>query len=68
EELTAEIHFAHAAARLLDPEPDPDPADTITDAMDAALDGGSGESPVSVDTIDLDPGGPDVSSVSEPDL
>ncbi|MFD6106996.1 hypothetical protein ACFWFQ_30530, partial [Nocardia salmonicida] len=70
QELTAEIHFAHAAARLLEPEPAPDPADSITAAMDAALDGGSGEGPVSVDVIDLDPGGLDVSSVmvSEPDL
>ena len=70
QELTAEIHFAHAAARLLEPKPAPDPADSITESMDAALDGGSGESPVSVDVIDLDPGGLDVSSVmvSEPDL
>lgn len=70
EELTTEIHFAHAAAALLDLETDSTtPADVTAEAVDAALSDGIGDGPAVVDTPDLDPGGPTVLSapMSEPD-
>lgn len=70
EELTAEIHLAHAAAALLDPETDLTPADAVTEAVDAALGEGFGDGPAGADKIDRDPGETAVLSapVSEPDL